>query len=62
MVVESHRLRLVNAISSKVRGRSNFYLIFDDIVHASRMLNTMSWSFVRSNGNKIAHELAHCLS
>lgn len=35
--------------------------MIDDIVHATSMLDTVSWSFVCRDSNGVTHELARCL-
>uniref|UniRef100_A0A803N2H0 RNase H type-1 domain-containing protein n=1 Tax=Chenopodium quinoa TaxID=63459 RepID=A0A803N2H0_CHEQI len=60
--VESDCLSLFTAIKSRERGGSSLHLVLDDIYHVSGLLDFVSWSFTRREGNKVAHELAHCLS
>lgn len=47
VIVESDCLHLINAISSHERGGNSLHLIIDDIVHASNLFESVSWSFVR---------------
>ncbi|XP_021747921.1 uncharacterized protein LOC110713786 [Chenopodium quinoa] len=58
--VESDCLGVLNAIKAQVRGDSSLHLIFDDIYHEIRSFDFVSWSFTHREGNKVAHELAHC--
>ncbi|XP_021769837.1 uncharacterized protein LOC110734082 [Chenopodium quinoa] len=61
VVMESDCLGLINAVSSRERGSSTFHLILDDVYHVSSLFESIRWSFVRREGNRVAHELAHCM-
>ncbi|XP_021721216.1 uncharacterized protein LOC110688762 [Chenopodium quinoa] len=61
LMVESDSLSLITAIKSQDRGGSSLHIVLDDIYDVSGLLNFVSWSFTRREGNKVAHELAHCL-
>lgn len=61
VVMESDFLNLVNAIRVRERGDSHFHLILEDIYHVSSLLEVVDWNYVGRKGNRVAHELAHCL-
>lgn len=50
---------VIDAIQTKEAGRSQFHMVIDDISQVSEVFNSVSWSFVGREGNKVAHDLAH---
>ncbi|XP_074313519.1 uncharacterized protein LOC141648695 [Silene latifolia] len=50
---------VIDAITSRRTGRSDFHSVISDILLASSHFRSVSWSFVRRNCNHVAHELAH---
>uniref|UniRef100_A0A803MUC9 RNase H type-1 domain-containing protein n=1 Tax=Chenopodium quinoa TaxID=63459 RepID=A0A803MUC9_CHEQI len=61
VVVESGCQGLINAMKSQEDGRSCFHMILDDTRHFCSLLGSVSWSFVRREGNRVAHVLAHSM-
>ncbi|KAL9225663.1 hypothetical protein vseg_001559 [Gypsophila vaccaria] len=59
VVVESDCLTVVNALNNSSEGRSELFLILDDIRSLASCFESISWSHIRRIFNKAAHELAH---
>ncbi|XP_021744858.1 uncharacterized protein LOC110710824 [Chenopodium quinoa] len=60
IIVEGDCLGVLNAIEAQERGDSSLHLIFDDIYHVIQGFESVSWKYISREGNKVAHELAHC--
>ncbi|KAK9677866.1 hypothetical protein RND81_11G172600 [Saponaria officinalis] len=58
VVFESDCLLVVQALKDGGSGLSCFSLIIDDILNLCNFFDEYSWSYVRRDGNKVAHELA----
>ncbi|KAL9245385.1 hypothetical protein vseg_019046 [Gypsophila vaccaria] len=57
VVVESDCLTMVTALNSNAKGRSNLFLILDDIRCLASCFEVISWRYISRNFNKGAHEL-----
>ncbi|XP_074318913.1 uncharacterized protein LOC141655750 [Silene latifolia] len=62
LVIESDWKVLIDALKSKANGRSEFYLLLDDILDLCNGFESILWSFVSRKHNNVAHELAHLSS
>ncbi|XP_021729133.1 uncharacterized protein LOC110696153 [Chenopodium quinoa] len=59
LVEESDCLTVIQSFREAAKGTSAFHMLLDDILELSSTFDDVIWSFVRREGNKIAHELAH---
>ncbi|XP_074298977.1 uncharacterized protein LOC141629967 [Silene latifolia] len=59
IMMESDCFNVVEALKQRKKGRSDLYLILDDILHLCSSFRFVEWSFVRRAFNLVAHELAH---
>ncbi|XP_021723977.1 uncharacterized protein LOC110691367 [Chenopodium quinoa] len=59
VVLESDSLLVVQALRGASAGRSTFHLLIEDITNVAASFDVVKWSFVRRNGNRVAHYLAH---
>ncbi|XP_021721482.1 uncharacterized protein LOC110689043 [Chenopodium quinoa] len=59
VVLESDSLLVVQALRGASAGRSTFHLLIEDITNVAASFDDVKWSFVRRNGNRVAHYLAH---
>ncbi|XP_021734036.1 uncharacterized protein LOC110700741 [Chenopodium quinoa] len=57
--VESDCLPVIQALREKSSGSSSFHLVIEDIVNLCSSFAFVSWSFIKRDGNRVAHDLAH---
>ncbi|XP_074266093.1 uncharacterized protein LOC141588556 [Silene latifolia] len=60
--VESDCLGVVQDLKNRVRGRSDLFLIYDEILVLCSSFIQVEFSFVKRNCNRVAHALAHVVS
>ncbi|XP_074314099.1 uncharacterized protein LOC141649305 [Silene latifolia] len=58
IIMKSDCQVLIKALRTREHGRSDYYLILDDILFACNSFNSVQWSFVGRESNKVAHEIA----
>ena len=54
VIVEKYSLDLVNAMKSQEKEIA-LHIIFDDIYHVCRSLDSVSFSFTNTEDNRVAH-------
>ena len=59
VIIEGDCLALIMKLRKKQRPTGNVGRLVDDILKLSSNFNFCAFSFVKRNGNKIAHALAH---
>ncbi|XP_074313724.1 uncharacterized protein LOC141648916 [Silene latifolia] len=59
VVIESDCLNVVNALKERKRGRSDIFLIYDEILMLVPLFDTVIFSYTRRDCNKLAHLVAH---
>ncbi|XP_074270587.1 uncharacterized protein LOC141594469 [Silene latifolia] len=57
--IESDCLAVIEDFRKRKQGRSDLYLIYDDIYSFCSFFKSVEFSYVRRSSNKVAHELAH---
>ncbi|XP_074313730.1 uncharacterized protein LOC141648922 [Silene latifolia] len=59
IIIETDCQRVINAVKSRKRDRSDISLVYEDIFNACIWFDSVSFCFVCRKLNKVAHRLAH---
>ncbi|XP_074277447.1 uncharacterized protein LOC141601083 [Silene latifolia] len=59
VVIESDCLNVVDALKERKRGRSDIFLIYDEILLLVPLFDTVIFNYTRRDCNKLAHLVAH---
>ncbi|XP_074297689.1 uncharacterized protein LOC141628444 [Silene latifolia] len=61
VVIESDCRGVIEDLKNQRSGRSELFLIYQDILQLCTSFSSISFTFVRRNFNRVAHDLAHSL-
>ncbi|XP_074267203.1 uncharacterized protein LOC141590513 [Silene latifolia] len=59
IIVEGDCLSVIEELRSRKRGRQDVFLVYDDIFLLCNSFESVVFSFVRRDYNRVAHALAH---
>ncbi|XP_074298165.1 uncharacterized protein LOC141628985 [Silene latifolia] len=59
IMMESDCQAVIKDLREKKKGRADIFRIYDDIFHLRSSFNSVEFSFVRRESNRVAHLLAH---